>query len=226
MKTLFLTFAWIMLAVGISLTSIASVQFYQNHADEILPKPTYEHSVLISSAYEPNTGTSEERPLQIDSVMETGDARAQIVANFLERYNSPLKPYDHYGSVIVEISDRYDVDFRLLPAIAMQESNLCKAIPPGSNNCLGFGVHSRGTLHFNTYEEGFERAARELKANYIDEGRTTPELIERKYTPSSNGSWSASVNQWMTEMRYDDRVLGRTQKANADLLEFTQESVQ
>ncbi|MFZ1721898.1 MAG: hypothetical protein WAU07_05335 [Microgenomates group bacterium] len=224
MKTLFLSFAWIMLAVGVSMTSIASVQFYQNHADKLLPKPTYEQGVVISTSLDPRAEESLLAP-EIDSVMETGDARAQIVANFLERYNSPLKPYDHYGKAIVEISDRYDVDFRLLPSIAMQESNLCKAIPPDSYNCLGFGVHSRGTLKFNSYEEGFERAARELKANYIDEGRTTPELIERKYTPSSNGSWSASVNQWMTEMRYDDRVLGQTQKTDADLLEFTSDDL-
>ena len=126
--------------------------------------------------------------------------------------------------VIVEISDRYDIDFRLLPAIAMQESNLCKRIPPGSYNCLGFGIHERGTLGFESYEANFERAARELKAYYIDQGRVTPELIMKKYTPSSDGSWARSVNQWMSEMRYDDRVLGQEKRTDAYLLEFTSES--
>lgn len=221
MKTLFLAFAWILLAVGVTLTSIASLQFYSDHADELLPRPTYEHGVVISSSLASDSQSSE-IDREMSSIMETEDARAQIVANFLERHASPLQPYEQYGKIIVEISDRYDIDFRLLPAIAMQESNLCKVIPENSFNCLGFGVHSRGTLRFQNYEEGFERAARELKANYIDQGRTTPEMIEKKYTPSSNGSWASSVNQWMTEMRFDDRVLGRTQKADTDLLEFVE----
>lgn len=158
------------------------------------------------------------------TILETSDARAQIVANFLTRHDSPLKPAEYYGQVFVEIADRYGMDFRLLPAIAMQESNLCKSIPEGSYNCLGFGIHKRGTLGFENYEAGFERAGREIKQNYIDQGRTTPEQIMQKYTPSSNGSWAASVNQWMAEMRYDDRQLGRELKQpGANVMEFVGE---
>jgi hypothetical protein len=157
----------------------------------------------------------------ISTIVEGEDARPDIVANFLKRHDAPLKPHDEYGRILVKIADKYGVDFRLLPAIAMQESNLCKKIPPGSYNCLGFGIHERGTLMFESYEANFDRAARELKANYIDGGRGTPEEIMRKYTPSSNGSWAASVNQWIAEMRYDDREKGRELKVNADLHEFT-----
>jgi hypothetical protein len=152
--------------------------------------------------------------------VSAGDARAEIVANFLRRYNSPLQPYDEWGEKLVEIADKYCVDFRLLPAIAMQESNLCKNIPEGSFNCLGFGIHERGTLAFESYEANFERAARELKAYYIDKGRVTPEDIMRKYTPSSKGAWANSVNQWLSEMQYNDRQLGRADDTNHNLLEF------
>ncbi|MCD8545734.1 hypothetical protein LRY64_00035 [Candidatus Woesebacteria bacterium] len=92
------------------------------------------------------------------TAIREGDARPAIVASFLERHNSPLEPYDHYGQVLVETADRYNLDYRLLPAIMMQESNLCKAIPPGSHNCLGFGIHARGTLGFESYEASFDRA--------------------------------------------------------------------
>lgn len=150
-----------------------------------------------------------------------GDARAEIVASFLERHDSPLEPYDHYGRVLVETADRYNLDYRLLPAIMMQESNLCKSIIPGSNNCLGFGIHARGTLTFDSYEASFDRAARELKQRYVDIGLTTPEDIMRKYTPSSNGSWAFSVNQWIVEMEYNDRQHARENRMNNDLLEYT-----
>ncbi len=197
------------------LTSIATLQFLE------LPPLFFGQEALDNQAKITSNLLRRLGSHDLKTNAEGADARAQIVANFLERYNSPLKPYEYYGTKIVAIADKYNIDFRLLPAIAMQESNLCKVIPPGSHNCLGFGIHERGTLAFDSYEANFERAARELKRNYIDIGLTTPELIQRKYTPSSNGSWAASVNQWMAEMRYDDKDSGRTKKTNADILEFT-----
>jgi len=145
----------------------------------------------------------------------------EIVRSFLERYDSPLKPYDHYAQALIDASDRYGLDYRLLPAIMMQESNLCKTSDPKIHNCLGFGIHKGGTLGFDTYEDSFDRAARELKANYIDQGLTTPEQIMKKYTPSSNGSWADSVNQWIAEMEHNDREVGKTATADANLLEYT-----
>lgn len=156
----------------------------------------------------------------VHTKIEADDARVEIVKKFLERHQAPLLPREHFAAVFVEIADTYQIDYRLLPAIAMQESNLCKKIPPGSFNCLGFGVHSKGTLAFDSYEANFDRAARELKKNYIDIGLTTPALIMTKYTPSSNGSWANSVNQWITEMEYDSREKGRELDENADLTEY------
>lgn len=164
--------------------------------------------------------------LGITSTYEAGDARPMLVANFLKRHNSPMTPHEEYGQKLVDIADRHGIDFRLVPAIAMQESNLCKATPPGSYNCLGFGVHSRGTLKFEKYEDGFERAARELKANYIDRGLDTPCKIMRKYTPSSNGSWCNSVNQWMSEMKFDDRARGKSDDVDHNVLEYAMKKVE
>lgn len=148
------------------------------------------------------------------------DARKDIVRSFLARYKSTLTPYDRYAGALVDAADRYNLDYRLLPAIMMQESNLCKSADPSLHNCLGFGIHERGTLGFDTYEESFDRAARELKRNYIDQGLTTPEKIMHKYTPSSNGSWANSVNQWIAEMEHNDRDIGKTATDDANLLEY------
>jgi hypothetical protein len=148
----------------------------------------------------------------------TTDGRVDIVAAFLARYKSPLTPYDKYAKVLVSVADTYGLDYRLLPAIMMQESNLCKASDPTIHNCLGFGIHKRGTLSFDTYEEGFDRAARELKERYLDIGLTTPEQIMTKYTPSSpNGAWAKSVTQWITEMEYNSRDKGITVDEDTDL---------
>ncbi len=178
--------------------------------------------VQITAAQQsPKPGESE-----LSTEAATGDARVPLVQNFLERHNSPiLKEDPEFAQYLVELADANSMDFRLLPAIAMQESNLCKVVPEGSHNCLGLGVHARGTWGFETYRENFEAAAKILKKNYIDIGLTTTELIEKKYNPTSanrDGSWASSVNQWMAEMRYDDRALGKQLKTDANLLEFTE----
>jgi len=169
-----------------------------------------------------NSEMSLSAPIIIETNMELKDSRAQIVANFLAKYNSPLEPYDHYGQLLVEIADRYGLDFRFLPAVMMEESNLCKNIPEGSFNCLGFGIHARGTLGFSSYEAGFERAAKELKANYVEQGRIQVSTIARKYTASVD-KWTNSVNQWMAEMEYDDRSMGIERKVDANVLEYVKD---
>lgn len=125
------------------------------------------------------------------------DARVEIVRQYLEYYNSPL---ELYASLIVAISDQYGLDFRLLTAIAQQESNLCKKAPEGAFNCWGWGIHSKGTLRFSDYPTSIETVAKGLKEEYIDKGYDTVEEIMTKYTPLSNGSWASGVTQFMAEM--------------------------
>lgn len=216
MKKFFLVFTWFLLSTAVVLLGSAAYSFVFLSNGNNLSKFNLASLPKIQSPNDnPQTAQA------VGTVIESEDGREVIIAKFLERYNSPMKPYDFYGKKIVEIADRYTIDFRLLPAIAMQESNLCKTTNPGApHNCLGFGIHKSGTLDFDSYEDGFERAGRELKAYYIDKGLVTVEQIESKYTPSSNGSWANSVNQWMAEMRYDDRQLGREKKDNASVVEF------
>jgi hypothetical protein len=219
MKKFFFVFSWFLLSTSAVLVGSSAYSLF------FLAKQNGDPS-LFEMTQLPKIQSKEEAKdsLLVSTVIESEDARAQIIAQFLERHNSPMTPHDFYGRKIVEIADLYQIDFRLLPAIAMQESGLCKNTNPAApHNCLGFGIHKSGTLDFDSYEAGFERAGRELKAYYIDKGLVTVELIEKKYTPSSNGSWASSVNQWMAEMRYDDRQLGRENKDNASVVEFAKQ---
>ncbi len=126
------------------------------------------------------------------------DARPELIKQYLIRYNSPLLGLENY---MVQKSDEYGLDYRLIPAIAQQESNLCKIIPPETYNCWGWGIHSRGTLGFNSYEEAIETVMQGLKKEYIDKGYTTPDTIWTKYTPGSpDGAWAKGVNQFMSAM--------------------------
>ena len=127
----------------------------------------------------------------------SADARAELVRQYLEAYGSPLEPY---SGLIVDTADKYQIDYRLLTAIAQQESNLCKIIPPGSYNCWGWGIHSEGTLGFSSFEEGIEIVSQGLREEYLNKGFAYIEEIMSKYTPLSRGSWANGVNKFMLEM--------------------------
>ncbi len=119
------------------------------------------------------------------------DGRAANLKAFFRKYNSPL--YDK-ADFIVKTSDKYHFDYRLIPAIAMQESTLCKFIPENSYNCWGYGIYGDTVTRFSSYEEAIETVAEGIKTNYLDKGLLTASEIMRKYTPSSNGSWARGVN--------------------------------
>ncbi|MDO8497661.1 MAG: hypothetical protein Q7S61_03900 [bacterium] len=125
------------------------------------------------------------------------DARVVNLKTFFRKYNSPL--YDN-AEKIVEVSDTYQFDYRLLPAIAMQESNLCKYIPENSYNCWGWGIYGDLTTRFTSYDEGIETVAEGIKTHYIDHGLVTASAIMAKYTPSSNGSWAFGVNTFLNAL--------------------------
>ena|SRR3989344_1743645 len=129
------------------------------------------------------------------------DERTTVLGNFLEKYDSPLK---FYTTEIIEAADKYGLDWRLLPAIAMQESTLCNNLPErysDTYNCWGFGIYGTKVTRFSNYEDAIETVSRSLAINYIAHGLDTPEEIMTKYTPSSNGSWAESVAYVMSRLQ-------------------------
>ncbi len=145
--------------------------------------------VVVANAVEAENKSS--------TVIVTDDARPLIIRKYLEKYKSPLVPY---SDLIFELSQTYGYDYRWIVAIAQQESNLCKKIPENSHNCWGYGIHKNGTLRFESYELALKSYAEYLKRVYFDKGLDTPELIMKKYCPSSNGSWAYGVRQFMDDM--------------------------
>lgn len=189
----FIFFAITPVTLGISLFSLFSLK----SNDIAIAKPGTSLFITPESGVRVYASLPLEQP-EVSSVIGSADARPEIIKQYLEYYNSPLIPY---ANLIVQTADKYKIDFRLITAIAQQESNLCKIIPPGSFNCWGWGITSVGTLGFDSYEQGIEVVSRGLKQNYIDEGYTTVSQIMSKYTPSSNGSWAHGVNEFMTAMQ-------------------------
>lgn len=184
------------LTIGISAFSLSVLT---KHTE---PLPAKKSILSPSAITSPQTGVQvyaslPENIASFDGFATSSDARGELLRQYLSRYESPLIPYADY---IVQKSDEYGIDFRLPVAIARQESALCRFIPEGTYNCWGWGVHSKGTLGFETWEAGIETVIKGLKEDYLDRGLVTPEEIMTRYTPLSSGSWAEAVNFFISEM--------------------------
>ncbi|MEX2053925.1 MAG: hypothetical protein WD940_02940, partial [Patescibacteria group bacterium] len=128
------------------------------------------------------------------------EARPLILKRFLASYKSPLVPYADF---ILETSEKYGLDWRLLTAISGNESLFGRVTPPDCYNAWGWGIHSRGTLCFDNWEEGITAVAKGLKRNYIDQGLKTVDEIMLKYAPVSvaNGTgWNENIKWFMDRL--------------------------
>lgn len=129
------------------------------------------------------------------------DARSKIVENFLTDYKSPLA---HLGNLFVSVADKYNLDYRLLPSIAMQESNGGQKVIKNSKNPFGYGIYGGMVTRFESWEQAIERVGRALREDYLNKGLTTPAQIMAKYTPPSfakGGRWAKGISSFMEELR-------------------------
>jgi len=155
----------------------------------------------LSASYYSGVQVYASLPPQLPSVSDTigsEDARPELIKQYLAFYNSPLTPY---AELIVEAADENHLDYRLITAIAQQESNLCKVIPPRSYNCWGWGINSASNLAFDSFQDGIEKVSKGLKTQYVDKGYSTVSQIMDKYNPvSPDGAEAKSIAIIMGQM--------------------------
>ena len=150
--------------------------------------------VLGASTQEVEYEAIPDRGSTTEVKVSASEARVDVLRQFLGRYGSPLEEYSKY---IIEVSDRYSLDYRLLPAIAMQESTLCKKAPAGSYNCWGFGIYGGKVTRFTNFEEAIETIARTLSRDYHAQGLIEPVDIMSRYTPANTNDWAENVTYVM-----------------------------
>lgn len=112
---------------------------------------------------------------------EARNTKAEEIDSFFASYNSPL---EGYGMKFVLEAEKNDIDYRLLPAIAMRESTggkqACKKV---SNSVFGYGSCK---ISFNSIDESIEIVSASLGGNGSDlskhhyDGKTTLQIL-RKY---------------------------------------------
>lgn len=129
------------------------------------------------------------------------DARPKIVENFFKDYKSELA---NLANVFINVADKYQLDWRLLPSIAMQESNGGQKVIVNSYNPFGYGIYGNSVIRFPNWQTAIERVGKALRDDYLNKGLITPEQIMAKYTPPSllkDGAWAKGVSSFIGELR-------------------------
>lgn len=136
------------------------------------------------------------------SAIAREDARTEILRQFLADHESPLEPY---AEVLVASSEEKGIDFRLITAIGMCESNVGKKMPEGSHNAWGYAIYTGASsgAAFESWEHAIRTMADYLATKYYSRGLTTPEEIGPIYAPPSvetGNSWAKCVRTFMDEL--------------------------
>lgn len=151
----------------------------------------YKTLIYDSNAQKPKYQALPEETREVLGMTSDEDSRVAALKSFFSQYESPL---EEHAKLIVDLADQYGMDYRLVPAIAMKESTLCKFTPKNSYNCWGYGIYGNKVTRFENYEEAIKTVSKGLGERYVGIGLITPEEIMTKYNPVSTGSWAETVS--------------------------------
>lgn len=129
------------------------------------------------------------------------DKRAQIVKDYLAKYDSPL---ENSAQDFIDAADQYGLDWKLVVSISGVESTFGKHIPGGhdpaytSYNGWGWGVYGDNSLGFKSWREAIFTISEGLRKNYVDRGYTEPYSMNKIY--ASSKSWGKNVTFFMNDL--------------------------
>lgn len=177
---------FIMLLANMALLAASSIWMHEGgvHA-QILSEPD-------TAQVAASSGTSQ----ILGATVTAGDAREELLSQFLSQYHSPLQ---EHAATIVQEADKNGIDFRLVPAIAMCESNLGKRVPSrDSFNAWGIAVYT-GTKEgakFRNWAHAISWVSNYIKSHYYDRGIVDLKDIGAIWAPPSVNtgySWTSCV---------------------------------
>ncbi len=125
------------------------------------------------------------------------DKRVEALRHYLSLRKSPLEPF---AENFVRHADTYNLDWKLLPAIAGLESSFGKRIPQSSYNAWGWGVYTPDSpgIRFQNWDHGIESVSKGLREHYLNKGFLTVEQIGKRYATSP--TWAQRVKYFINQI--------------------------
>lgn len=141
------------------------------------------------------SGVINDLPAQNEQVISKKlDKQAQILQQYLARFDSPMQ---NHAQDFIDAARLYNLDWKMLPAIAGVESTFGKQIP-GGYNAYGWGVYGTQAIYFDSWTDGIFTVAKGLRENYLNKGLDDPFSINRIYAASP--FWGSGVTYFMQEL--------------------------
>ncbi len=193
MKNVLLIVLWFPLTVAlliVNLTLLSSMAKAQKEAQAAKARYAYATNNILAQA-----GTSQ----VLGTSIEAGDARALLLSSFLKRHDSPMAPY---AELLVHEAEANGLDYRLVVAIAMCESNLGKHMPSSDSfNPFGIAVYTGQTSgkKFTSWEHAITWVSQYIKEQFYDKGITDLRDIGAIWAPPSVNtgySWTHCVESF------------------------------
>jgi hypothetical protein len=121
------------------------------------------------------------------------DERAKLLQAYLADRNSPLQDN---AQDFIDAADKYNIDWKLLPAISGVESSFGVAQPEGSHNGWGWG--GSDLVYFGSWKDAIYTIDESLKTRYHVAGNVDPYEIGRTYAASP--TWGVRVDGFMRDI--------------------------
>ena len=112
------------------------------------------------------------------------------IRSYLARRSAPLADY---AEEFVMAADHYGIDYRIVAAISVMESN------GGRKTFRPFNAWGWGRMTFESWEQGIWTVSKGI-AGYYSRGLTTPKLMAPYYCPPNAENWANKVSFVMYEM--------------------------
>lgn len=144
------------------------------------------------------------------------DTRAEKIDAYFAQWDLPLAGH---GKGMIAAADKYGIDWRLLPALAMLETTGGKNLCGNGTNLNAFGYGSC-KIHFSTFEQSFEAVAKTISGNgektsHLYKDKSVEGILEVYNPPNTPGMTvgyhkkALKVMSDIEAMQVDTRVLAK-----------------
>lgn len=121
------------------------------------------------------------------------DNRVLQLSAYLQAKGSPLADY---AVQFVQAADKYNLDWRLLPAISGNESGFAKVYVGGTYNAWGWGG---GYIRLGSWSGAIDTISQSLRENYVNViGTADVSRIGRMY--AADPGWAGKVTMYMNQI--------------------------
>lgn len=140
------------------------------------------------------------------AAIEGEDARELLLKTFILKFQ-PTSPMLPFTAAFITAADTYDLDYRLIPAIAMCESNLGSRMPTkDSFNAWGIAVYTgqQNGKVFNDWPHAIDWVGKYIREKYYNRSITDLVEIGAIWAPPSadnENSWARCVAGFMDKIR-------------------------